>query len=147
MMRWVSEAALLRQGWVDLGAINSEEALQTLADNSSASDGARNRVFTKIRTPAHLRNSNPATNDGVLPWMKGDGVNYPDGPMDMFSITEEQYLNLKRWAKETSSTTIRPSKRKPSRSSRTFPSHNNHRLSIKPLWKPAPEEPSILAWN
>ena len=99
MMRWVSEAALLRQGWVDLGAINSEEALQTLADNSSASDGARNRIFTKIRTPAHLRNSNPATNDGVLPWMKGDGVNYPDGPMDMFSVTEEQYLNLKRWAK------------------------------------------------
>ena len=30
--------------------------------------------------------------------MKGDGVNYPDGPMDMFSVTEEQYLNLKRWA-------------------------------------------------
>ena len=98
MMRWVSEAALLRQGWVDIGSINSEETLQTLADNSRASHSARNRIFTKIRTPAHLRNSNHATNEGVLPWMKGDGVNYPDGPMDMFSVTEEQYLNLKRWA-------------------------------------------------
>ena len=113
-MRWVSEAALLRQGWADIGSINSEETLQTLADNSRASHSARNK-FLPNQNPAHLRNSNHATNEGVLPWMKGDGVNYPDGPMDMFSVTEEQYLNLKRWAEETSSTTIKQSKRKPSK--------------------------------
>ena len=97
MMRWVSEAALLRQGWADLGPLNDETYLKTLANNSTSASDARKNIFEKIRTPATLR-GNQGNDNGTVPWMLGDGVNYPNRPLYMFSITEEQYSNLKSWS-------------------------------------------------
>ena len=95
MMRWVSEAALLRQGWADLGPLNDESYLRQLASNSKSSSAVRKNVFEKIRKPVQFRTNK---DDGMVPWMAGDGVNYPNRPLFMFSITEEQYSNLKKWS-------------------------------------------------
>ena len=95
MMRWVSEAALLRQGWSDLGPLNDETYLKQLASSSTLASNTRRSIFEKIRKPAKLRTSQ---DKGMVPWMHGDGVNYTNSPLHMFSVTEVQYANLKEWS-------------------------------------------------
>lgn len=103
LMRWVSEAAHLHTGWADLGPLHKEIYIQKLSNNNSATSKERNNIFSKIRKPPTGKEipgyeSDQKNTSDLVPWMLGDGVNYPKGPLYMFNITETQYKKLKQWA-------------------------------------------------
>ncbi len=101
LMRWVSEAALLRSGWADLGPLHKESYILKLSDNSPKHFKERNSILEKIRPPRdYIQNAKEdSKNDLMVPMMAGDGINYEDSPLHMFRLTNTQYENLKRWAK------------------------------------------------
>jgi L-Lysine epsilon oxidase N-terminal/L-lysine epsilon oxidase C-terminal domain len=101
LMRWVSEAALLQKGWIDLGPLHKESYLKKLSGRGPGSSRARQKILAKIRKPPTKDNPGTGSNQGeAVPWMLGDGVNDRKSPLFMFSITETQYANLKRWAND-----------------------------------------------
>jgi hypothetical protein len=104
LMRWVSESAHLHTGWADLGPLHEESYIQKLSNNSRATSKERNNIFSKIRKPPKATDipgseSDHKNTSNLVPWMLGDGVNYPKSPLYMFNITETQYEKLKQWAK------------------------------------------------
>lgn len=101
LMRWVSEAALLQKGWVDLGPLHKESYLKKLSGHGPGSTTARQKILAAIRKPANKDNPGEEASKGAsVPWMLGDGVNDSRSPLFLFSITETQYANLKRWAND-----------------------------------------------
>ena len=93
LMRWVSESAHLHTGWADLGPLHEESYIQKLSNNSRATSKERNNIFSKIRKPPKATDipgyeSDHKNTSNLVPWMLGDGVNYPKSPLYMFNITE-----------------------------------------------------------
>lgn len=98
LKRWVSEETHHRPGWADIGPLNDESYIKKLATNNDSSRKERNLVFSKLRAPALKDSPRRNRNDGLIPGMLGDGVNYTDSPIYMFSVTQTQYAQLKKWA-------------------------------------------------
>jgi hypothetical protein len=102
LMKWVTQAALLRSAWIDLGPLSDPVYLKKLASKNNKFQKLRQSIFSKIRQPVNSeQSSQKMASDGnakQLPWMLGDGVNYKDSPLFMLRITDLQAQKLKQWA-------------------------------------------------
>lgn len=103
LMRWVADSALLRTAWADVGPIGDEAYLRRLADRSATTRSLRETVLRHIRRPLDRSDNVPVASEpsaeGEIPWMLGDGVNYPEKPLFYLSFTRLQYQKLERWAR------------------------------------------------
>ena len=96
-MEWLTDAANLRQGWMDVGDFTSPEFIERLAKPGKKNAAFRESVFRKFRNP---RNHSPdAFKEERLkiPYMMGDGVNYDGSPLQWFQFPELQYWYLEQW--------------------------------------------------
>ena len=102
-MEWVSSAAFLQEGWLDVGTIGRKEYVRKLADPSEANKPFRQKVLSAFRSPDdYKRYSSPEEYARVqqkkVPYMLGSGVNYPYSPAHWFVMPKLQYDILKQWA-------------------------------------------------
>lgn len=98
LMEWVSAAAFLRRGWLDVGDFTDPAYIARLADPGPAAEELRRSVFSKFRDPSahgpdayreqHLR----------IPMMLGDGVNFDGSPLQWFQFPQLQHDMLRHWA-------------------------------------------------
>ena len=102
LMKWVTQAGLLRSAWADLGPLADPAYLRKLSSKNNKFYKLRQSIFSKIRQPINSEQSNPQNgsdgNSKQVPWMLGDGVNYKDSPLFMLPITNLQAQKLKQWA-------------------------------------------------
>ncbi|MGM0560717.1 MAG: CTQ-dependent glycine oxidase GoxA [Pseudomonadota bacterium] len=98
LMEWVSQAAFLRQGWLDIGDFSDPAYLERLADPGPDNESFRREVFAKFRDPDN--DSETAYKDErlKLPFMLGDGINYNGSPLQWFRFPRLQYSCLEHWA-------------------------------------------------
>ena len=98
LMQWVSGAAHLRQGWIDVGDFSDPAYLAQLADPSPANAGLRRSVFEAFRNP-HNTGPEAFREEALkLPYMLGDGINYDGSPLQWFQFPDLQYAWLQHWA-------------------------------------------------
>lgn len=98
LMEWVSAAANLRQGWLDIGDFSSEAYLAQLADPSDANQAFRQKVFTAFRNPYNMGPNAFREEHLKMPMMPGDGVDHNGSPLQWFQFPKLQYERLRRWA-------------------------------------------------
>ncbi|WP_022729792.1 CTQ-dependent glycine oxidase GoxA [Fodinicurvata sediminis] len=98
LMEWVSEAAFLRQGWLEIGDFSDPAYIERLADPGPYNESFRREVFAKFRDPNN--DSDTAYRDErlKLPFMLGDGINYNGSPLQWFRFPKLQYAFLEHWA-------------------------------------------------
>ncbi len=93
LMQWVSAADYLNLHWPMVRDFSDPDYLRQLADPSDAARDVRHGVLAAIRNP---RDPNPTQDQ--LPYMLGDGVDYPFSPLHWFQIPVSQYEILEAWA-------------------------------------------------
>lgn len=98
LMEWVSAAANMRQGWLDIGDFSSEAYLAQLADPSEANRPFRQKVFESFRNPYNLGPNAFKDEHLKMPMMPGDGVDHDGSPLQWFQFPKLQYERLRRWA-------------------------------------------------
>jgi hypothetical protein len=98
LMQWVSAASNLREAWIDLGDLESEEYLAKLADPSAANADFRHKVLGLFRDPHNLGDDAYKEEHLKIPLMTGDGINHQGSPLLWFQFPKLQYEYLKRWA-------------------------------------------------
>ncbi|MTI46055.1 hypothetical protein JM93_00299 [Roseibium hamelinense] len=98
LMEWVSTAANLRKGWLDIGDFSDPEYLKKLADPSDANLEFRQSVFKNFRDPSDLSPTAFIDQHLKIPLMPGDGVNHNGSPLTWFQFPMLQYDMLKSWA-------------------------------------------------
>lgn len=98
LMEWVSEAARLREGWLDVGSFSNEEFLARLADPSEDNKAFRRTVFGSFRDPDNLSEDAFKEEHLKIPLMTGDGINYNGSPLQWFQFPKLQYEHLRMWA-------------------------------------------------
>ncbi|WP_366554284.1 CTQ-dependent glycine oxidase GoxA [Aquibaculum sediminis] len=98
LMEWVSAAAHLRQGWLDIGDFSDPDYLARLADPGEDNAAFRRSVFEKFRNPRAQGEDAFREEQHKLPYMLGDGINYSGSPLFWFQFPERQYGFLEAWA-------------------------------------------------
>ncbi|MEM7125732.1 MAG: LodA/GoxA family CTQ-dependent oxidase [Chloroflexota bacterium] len=93
-MKWVSAAALFREGWIDIGDFSDPAYIRKLADNSDSNAERRQHVFDAFRDPEV---ETVAESQYKLPYMAGSGINYENSPKRYYMMPELQYSILERW--------------------------------------------------
>lgn len=100
LMVWLSSAAQLRKGWIDVGNFLDERYMRRLADPSPANLPFREQVFGQIRHPDVEQTHPPHTKDNQqykLPYMLGSGANYDFSSADWFQMPRLQLEILTKW--------------------------------------------------
>lgn len=98
LMEWVSAAAFLRQGWLDIGDFSDPDYIGQLANPGPEASALRQSVFEKFRDP-YDDNADAFRNQYLkLPMMLGDGINYNGSPLQWFQFPKLQYELLQNWA-------------------------------------------------
>ena len=98
LMDWVTNAAHLRQGWLDVGDFADPAVLDKLADPSDANKAFRQSILAKFRNPNN-QGANAFKEERLkIPYMLGDGVNYDGSPLQWFQFPQLQYQHLQAWA-------------------------------------------------
>lgn len=98
LMEWVSAAANLQQGWLDIGDFSSAAYLAQLADPSEANKAFRQTVFSAFRDPYNMGPNAFKEEHLKLPLMPGDGVDHNGSPLQWFQFPKLQYERLRLWA-------------------------------------------------
>ncbi len=98
LMEWLTNAANLRRGWIDVGDFSDPAFVARLADPSEANRAFREKVFAAFRDPENLGPEAYKEERLKIPYMMGDGVNYDGSPLQWFQFPKLQYDNLKAWA-------------------------------------------------
>lgn len=98
LMEWLTEADRLRRGWLEVGDFNSPEFIEKLADPSPANEAFRASVFKLFRNPENMGPNAFREEALKIPYMLGDGVNFPGSPLQWFQFPKLQYSYLKAWA-------------------------------------------------
>jgi hypothetical protein len=98
LMKWITEAALLREGWLDVGDFTDPGYIARLADPGPASQALRQSVFGQIRNPYNQSDEAYIEERLKMPYMMGHGVNYDGSPLQWFQFPHLQYDLLARWA-------------------------------------------------
>lgn len=98
LMEWVSAAANLRKGWLNIGDFSDPEYLKRLSDPSDANAEFRQTVFANFRDPSDLTPTAFIDQHLKIPLMPGDGVNHNGSPLTWFQFPELQYEMLRSWA-------------------------------------------------
>ncbi len=99
LMKWITEAALLRQGWlVDIGDFTDPAYIARLADPGPGALPARMAVFEQIRNPYNESDTAYLEERLKMPYMMGHGVNYDGSPLQWFQLPKLQYDLLADWA-------------------------------------------------
>jgi len=98
LMEWVSSAANLRQGWLDIGDFSDPEYIKKIADPRTSNLAFRKDVFSKFRNP-HNKSATAYLDERLkMPMMLGDGINFDGSPLQWFQFPDQQYLYLKYWS-------------------------------------------------
>ena len=98
LMAWVSTAANLQQGWLDVGDFGNPDYLTRLADAGSGNAAFRRSVFEAFRNPRETGPEAFKEQQLKLPYMLGDGINYDGSPLQWFQFPKLQYSYLEHWA-------------------------------------------------
>lgn len=98
LMKWLTEAALLREGWLDVGDFTDPAYIARLADPSAANGAFRTAIFDQIRNPKNVSDDAYITERLKMPYMMGHGVNYDGSPLQWFQMPKLQYELLAEWA-------------------------------------------------
>lgn len=98
LMEWVSAAANMRQGWLDVGDFSSAAYLARLADPSEANKPFRQKVFAAFRNPHNMGPTAFREEHLKMPMMPGDGVDHNGSPLQWFQFPKLQYERLRLWA-------------------------------------------------
>ncbi|MEQ8348915.1 MAG: CTQ-dependent glycine oxidase GoxA [Sneathiellaceae bacterium] len=98
LMEWVSAAANLRAGWLDIGDFSSPAYLARLADPGAANAAFRQSVFAAFRNPHNMSDSAFRDEHLKLPMMPGDGIDHNGSPLQWFQFPKLQYEHLRLWA-------------------------------------------------
>jgi len=98
LMEWVSAAANLRKGWLNVGDFSSDAYLARLADPSEANKPFRQEVFAAFRNPNNLGPDAYKEEHLKMPMMPGDGVDHNGSPLQWFQFPKLQYERLRMWA-------------------------------------------------
>ncbi len=98
LMAWLTDAAHLREGWMEIGDFGDPDFVKRLADPGAEAADLRKAVFAQFRNPGN--NGPEAFRDERLkiPYMLGDGVNYNGSPLQWFQFPKLQYARLQAWA-------------------------------------------------
>lgn len=97
-MSWLTNAADLRQGWMDVGDFLDADFIEKLADPSPANRDFRISIFEKFRNPHNLGPNAYREERLKIPYMLGDGINYDGSPLQWFQFPELQYNHLRLWS-------------------------------------------------
>lgn len=89
-MEWVSSAANLQPGWIDVPSFSNQEFIGKLADKNN--QPLRQKVFTAFRNPR-----SKVEEQYRLPYMLGGGVDYEGVNSHWFQMTSLQYWILTKW--------------------------------------------------
>lgn len=98
LMKWITEAALLREGWLDVGDFTDPAYIARLADPSPENRPFRVAIFEQIRDPYNESDDAYITERLKMPYMMGHGVNYDGSPLQWFQMPHLQYDLLALWA-------------------------------------------------
>ena len=98
LMKWLTEAALLREGWLDVGDFTDPAYIARLADPSPANRPFRVAVFEQLRDPYNVGDEAYKEERLKMPYMMGHGVNYNGSPLQWFQFPKLQYDILALWA-------------------------------------------------
>lgn len=98
LMKWVSSAANLRQGWLDVGDFSDPAYLKKIADPSKKNLPFREVLFKKFRNPYNHSPTAYLDERLKMPMMLGDGINYDGSPLQWFQFPKQQYQFLRYWA-------------------------------------------------
>lgn len=98
LMEWLTLAANLRQGWMEIGDLTDPDYLRRLADPSPDNADFRAEVFSLFRDPNNLGRNAYTEEQLKIPYMLGDGVDYNGSPLQWFQFPKLQYSYLERWA-------------------------------------------------
>lgn len=98
LMEWLTDEARLRRGWLDVGDFTDPAFIEKLADPGAANKAFRESVFKLFRNPENTGPNAFREEQLKIPYMLGDGVNYPGSPLQWFQFPALQYSYLKAWA-------------------------------------------------
>ncbi|OWJ69227.1 hypothetical protein BWR60_01460 [Inquilinus limosus] len=98
LMDWVTTAADLRQGWLEVGDFADPAFIKRLADPSLANRPFREKILAQFRDPYDQAPDAFRRQRLKIPYMLGDGVNYDGSPLQWFQFPKLQYQHLKDWA-------------------------------------------------
>src|SRR5690606_34624453 len=98
LMEWLTDAERLRQGWLEVGDFSDPAFIERLADPGEANKAFRESVFALFRNPENTGPDAFREERLKIPYMLGDGVNYPGSPLQWFQFPSLQYGYLKSWA-------------------------------------------------
>ncbi|MEA1053233.1 CTQ-dependent glycine oxidase GoxA [Lamprobacter modestohalophilus] len=98
LMEWVSAAANLRKGWLDIGDFSDPDYLKRLADSSADNKAFRLEVLSNFRDPNAMSQTAFIEQHLKIPMMPGDGVNHNSSPLTWFQFPKLQYKMLELWA-------------------------------------------------
>ncbi|SMF20333.1 hypothetical protein SAMN06265365_104289 [Tistlia consotensis] len=98
LMDWLTDAANLRQGWLDVGDFADPAFIDRLADPSPANKPFREQVLAQFRDPYDTGPEAFKRERLKIPYMLGDGVNYDGSPLQWFQFPKLQYQHLQAWA-------------------------------------------------
>jgi len=98
LMVWLTDAANLRQGWLDTGDFSDPAFIAKLADPGESNKAFRLSVFEKFRNPYNTKPDAFKEERLKIPYMMGDGVNYSGSPLQWFQFPKQQYEHLRMWA-------------------------------------------------
>lgn len=98
LMDWLTDEARLRQGWLEVGDFGDAEFIERLADPDESNKAFRESVFALFRNPENTGPDAFREERLKIPYMLGDGVNFPGSPLQWFQFPALQYDYLKSWA-------------------------------------------------
>jgi hypothetical protein len=103
-MQWVDHGLFIIHGFGSALDANDPRVVARLNDNTAGNAAWRNRVFELFRDPGA---AGTLVAD-QLPQAYGDGVDYPQAPNNLLSVTKTQYEHLARWAAGTFASSATP---------------------------------------
>ena len=98
LMAWVTQAANLRRGWMEIGDLSDPAYVAQLADPSPANAPLREEIFALFRDPYNTGPRAYIEEQDKIPYMMGDGVNFDGSPLQWFQFPKLQYSYLQAWA-------------------------------------------------
>jgi len=99
LMKWVSNAANQREGWLPgMVDLSDEQVIKKLANPSKQNEAFRKSVLEFFRDPNKQGDEAYKEERLKVPYMMGDGVNYDGSPLQWFQFPKLQYSYLQAWA-------------------------------------------------
>ncbi|MFL6197751.1 MAG: LodA/GoxA family CTQ-dependent oxidase [Thermoanaerobaculia bacterium] len=114
-LQWVSESANLRYGWQSEFDFLNPKLVRDLGDPAEKYRPLREQIFFALRSPAYDKPGDPPVpyqsadlseikirrglpKQEWIPFLLGDGIDYPGSPMQWFAIPRFQYEMMRQWA-------------------------------------------------